>query len=500
MSHEVLKKMLLEDNKAFCMYPWIHLHTTPTGKAAPCCIAQSCANEVGVGDARKQSLMELVNSPKMNQLRLDMLDGVRNKECNKCYLHEDQGIFSSRQAANRDYAYALPEVIDYTNLEDGSLTKFEMRYFDIRFSNICNFKCRTCGAAYSSQWENEDLKHKMIGKPVPKNDNPAFLQDVIEQIDYMQVAYFAGGEPLITEEHYILLEEMIRRKKTDIVLKYNTNLSNFKFKDKDLLSLWKQFDYKVSIYASIDHYGERAEYIRTGTNWGTVENNFLLAKQQPFIDLQINTVVSVFNVLTIFEFYDYLLKKHMLRPEDYTYSLYNTTSPAYFSAHILPKDMKKHAVDKLSTAKNMLQNLKFSADQITHFQNAINWLGAKDTWDEQKQAFRDEVNRLDKIRNESFEKVFPELAPLLDDKKMASSGLRPLLTDPESTSVSDYGYKAVQAESVTASIEEPIEIEDTPVDVEELQKQLETEEQVENQEEPVAQPEIKKLRRPMLPV
>ena len=43
-------------------------------------------------------------------------------------------------------------------MNTGRIIKFRMRYFDIRFSNICNFKCRTCGSAFSSQWEARRLK------------------------------------------------------------------------------------------------------------------------------------------------------------------------------------------------------------------------------------------------------------------------------------------------------------------------------------------------------
>jgi hypothetical protein len=416
---ELFKQMMLKENPAFCMYPWIHLHTTPEGKAAPCCIAKSCEEEDGIGDSRTQSLMDLVNSEKMKKLRLDMLAGIKNEECRKCYWHEESGIRSSRQAANADYDHTFNEVIDYTNLEDGSLTNFEMKYFDIRFSNICNFKCRTCGAAYSSQWENEDLKHKMIGKPVPKNNNPQFLKDVIEQIPYMEVAYFAGGEPLITEEHYILLEEMIKQKKTNIQLRYNTNLSNFKYKDKDLLALWKRFDYKVSIYASIDHFGERAEYIRHGTDWGKVESNFLLALKQPFIDIQMNTVVSVFNFVTLLEFYQYLLDKHLLKPECYTYSLFNTASPEYLTSQILPLHLKEAGKAKLHLAIAMMNKFKFREDQVQQLVNTYNWVDTKHGWEEQKLMFRNEVRRLDAIRGENFVKVFPELADMLEDKPRA---------------------------------------------------------------------------------
>lgn len=416
--NQSFKDKMLKDNPSFCMYPWIHLHTTPEGKAAPCCIARSCIDKNGLGSSREKSLMELVNSEKMKKLRLDMLAGIQNDECQSCYEHEDLGIRSSRKASNINFSDDFDEVIKYTNFEDGSLTKFEMKYFDIRFSNICNFKCRSCGAGYSSQWEYEDLKHKLIGKSVPKNDNPKFLEDVIAQIPYMKVAYFAGGEPLITEEHYILLEEMIRQKKTDIQLIYNTNLSNLRFKNKDLLSLWKSFDKKIDIYASIDHYGERAEYIRHGTNWGQVEENFLLALSKPFINIQMNTVVTVYNYMTLYDFYEYIITKNMLKTNSYTYSLYNALSPEYLNCQVLPEHLKKIGSEKVNATIDMIRSYKdpgSSQDQIVHLTNTLNWANDKHLWDQYKEQFRNEVKRLDNIRNENFEKTFPELAELMHD-------------------------------------------------------------------------------------
>ena len=68
----------IEASNTFCNLPWIHLHSTPEGAAAPCCISASCSTPTGMGDTKKHRLMELVNSPIMKQLRLDMLDGKRN--------------------------------------------------------------------------------------------------------------------------------------------------------------------------------------------------------------------------------------------------------------------------------------------------------------------------------------------------------------------------------------------------------------------------------------
>lgn len=405
------------------MIPWVHLHTTPTGVAAPCCIAESC-NEPngGVGNSREQSLMELVNSEKMKKLRLDMLTGNKSEECTKCYAHEEQGVMSFRQQANESWKHAFDDVVTDTALEDGALYKFKMRYFDIRFSNICNFKCRTCGSAFSTQWEQEDLKNNVwTAKVHPKNDNKDFLQDVINQIDNIETAYFAGGEPLITEEHYILLEEMVRRNKIDIVLRYNTNLSNLKFKNKDLLGLWKHFTHKVEVYASIDHYGDRAEYIRHGTNWDTIEQNFRLLKENTsFIRPQINTVLSVFNYLTIFDFYKYIIDNNLYTPEDSVYTLYKMSTPEYLSCHILPEDLKKLGNESIDRAISYMKEKGFRPVQIEQLEQANGWINSQNTWDNHKLQFKEEIKRLDKIRGESFTDTFPEIASLykVDTNKM----------------------------------------------------------------------------------
>lgn len=410
--------MMLEKSDSFCMYPWIHLHTTPTGVAAPCCIAESTATEDGVGNSRAESLINLVNSEKMSKLRLDMLHGIKNPECIKCHMHEAQGVTSARQYANKEFAHVFDEALQYTNLDNGTLSHFEMKYFDVRFSNICNFKCRTCNSMFSTQWEQEDLKSRVPwAKLFPKNDNKQFLQDVVDQIPYIEVAYFAGGEPLITEEHYILLEEMIKQGKTNIKLRYNTNLSNLKFKNKDLLSLWQQFKYPIDIYASIDHYGERAEYIRHGTDWGQVETNFLSAKSKPFISLQINTVLSVFNLLTIDQFYQYLIDKKMYTVRCNAYQLYNMSTPEHIACHILPNEYKLRGKEAIENSIKILRSRAFSELKISQLSGTLQWIFSRENWEEQKMKFRSEVMRIDQIRGEKFDRVFPELAPLLKEPR-----------------------------------------------------------------------------------
>lgn len=395
--------------------PWIHLHSTPAGTAAPCCIAKACSTTEGFGSTRSGNLMDLVNNDQMKKLRLDMLNGVKNEECYNCHVHEEQGLPSFRTTGNDEYGRFIDEALSYTNVNDGSLTDFKMRYYDIRFSNICNFKCRTCGQEFSSQWEQENIRNKVSwAKEFPKNTNTEFLQDVIDQIPNLEVAYFAGGEPLITDEHYILLEEMIKQNRTDVRLRYNTNFSNLKFKNKDLLGLWKYFKHNIDIYASIDHYGERAEYIRHGTDWAVVENNYLMAKNLPYIDIKMNTVLSVFNYLTIDKFYEYAIDKKMIMPRDSISTLYNMVAPVHLAVHILPLNLKEKGSEAMSRVITRMKNDYFNPAQINQLSNANQWVFSQNSYDEQIEKFREEIRRIDKIRNEDFVKVFPELEELMD--------------------------------------------------------------------------------------
>ena len=366
--------------------------------------------------------MELVNSLKMKQLRLDMLNGIESDECTTCYQHEKTGIRSFREEGIRLYPESIEDAINNTN-SDGSVSEFNMRYYDMRFSNLCNFKCRTCGQEYSSQWEQENRKHRpeFVDVTFPKSANKELLQDAIDQIKNLKKAYFAGGEPLIMEEHYILLEEMIRQGYTDINLIYNSNISNIKYKDKDLIGLWKHFKKDVQLYASVDHVRERAEYIRHGTDWAVIEQNITDLRQHDFIKITMNTVLSIFNFLTIDKFYQYLITKNLYGNNDMAASLYCMSTPYYLSCHSMPNEFKQLGNESLERAIDLMTANKFRPAQLIELTQARPWAMSQDTWLDKDQygymnktRFRMEIERLDKIRGEKFENVFPELMPLLE--------------------------------------------------------------------------------------
>lgn len=413
--HNYDTEKLITESKTFCMMPWVHVHMTPEGVTMPCCISNfDHKDDIPKGLGIEGS----INSEAMKQLRLNMLAGKPSDMCKTCYKSEQinggQGD-SFRKDSNERYKKYIRDVLDNTGM-DGTLHNFQMRYYDIRFSNICNMKCRTCNAGYSSLWEAEDIKHGVRGDSVGSNTVPELVREIISHIPHMDHAYFAGGEPLITEDHYLILEEMIRQGRLDIQLVYNTNLSNLNFKNKDILSLWSKFDNVVQVFASLDHYGKRAEYIRSGTQWEKVEENIRKVRQADNVYFCITTTVSVMNYLTLDEFMQYFLDND-LWPNG-AWQLNPIWHPPYFSPAAMPQDLKdqarerlhrmvEHSFDVLGDEQAGRSMMHVDAQNFHHIAES------QQMWPEQQQDFLAEIARVDQIRSESFAETFPELRSML---------------------------------------------------------------------------------------
>lgn len=410
--------------KSLCALPWLHIHVTPDQNIMPCCIA----NMENVDDVRStmdDGIMDWMNSDAMKKMRLDMLNGEQPNACKTCY-HQEISMESFRKTTLREYDEFLEENIANTN-EDGSLDEFKMRYLDMRFSNLCNMKCRTCGSAYSSQWEIEDAKYDVhFNQPINEINTPVIVEELKQQLPNLKKAYFAGGEPLIMDDHYMLLEEMIRLGKTDIQLSYNTNISKLKYRDKDLMKLWSQFQHKVQIYASLDDFGSKAEYIRHGTKWNEVMKNYEKLHKDSTVQLNITSSISLFNWPTLTTFIDYLQEQELApwaRVNGGAWQINPIYGPEEFSFQALPIEYKKQVI---AEQKEYIQKLRVLdknrnvAHQVELLMNQLEQLAtlalAKDSWEEKKNRFRTEVRKIDGRRGEDFATTFPELARLIHEE------------------------------------------------------------------------------------
>ena len=385
-------------NDAFCVLAWIGLHINPDGDVYPCCVSD---HTMPYGNIHKDNSVEQIfRGKEFTNVRKMMLAGKKPPQCNNCYRDESQTGRSARIDFNESYKKEIK------GIKIPVSGKKRIRMLDIRFSNICNMKCRTCGPGFSSLWAQEE---RSLGKEeysyvqITKQS----LDEILELLPTVDHIYFAGGEPLIMDEHYKILEEIQRlglAKK--IHIRYSSNLSNIQYKKKDLLDLWKGFNL-IDFSASLDHYGERAEYIRHGTNWGTIEENIKKFQSVENLSLNISTTISVFNFVTYHDFFDYM-KEH-IQNVDYL-QCYPLTTPEHFSATVLPVQLKSQGVINLMKLGNNKKFKKFKEESkriIAHAKSA-------NAWNTYKKDFQKEITLRDKIRGEDFCKTFPELKEMLD--------------------------------------------------------------------------------------
>jgi len=406
------EEFLLKESQTFCIYPWIHLHAYPTGEAYPCCHAEMGVGQVG--NCRENTLEEIWNSPAQKQLRMDMLNEQPNPACARCYEQEESGFFSGRRSANKHHGHHIGRVS--MTEPNGYLNHFGMTYWDIRFSNLCNLSCRSCGHIFSSSWYQDQAK--LAGTQWAQNNTALNIagrnkddmwSQLMPHLDYVEQIYFAGGEPLMMEEHYNILDELERRGRFDVRLIYNTNFTQTKLKDREVFDYWRKFK-SVAVGASLDAMGPRAEYIRKGTDWDRVRSNRdLMIEMCPNVDFYISPTLSILNADHLPDFHRSWTEQGLIRAQDLNVNILQ--DPAYLRIDIATAEYKQHLIEKYQRHLTWLRPRDPLNRATVGFESAIKFLTATDN-SHLITKFWSKTHELDQIRNESVLKVLPELSVL----------------------------------------------------------------------------------------
>ena len=204
--------------------------------------------------------------------------------------------------------------------------------------------------------------------------------------------YLAGGEPLVTEEHYLLLQWLIDHKLTDIKLRYNTNLTILKYKGKSVIDYWKQFK-NVEILASVDANNDLASYVRTNSNWESIKKNIQVIKSLSHISVQISPTISILNVEFIPELINECISLNFITEDDIYINILER--PIHYNIQVFPTEIKSRIENKLFQYKSSLTSQKF----ISQINEIIQYMNSQDQsihWSK----FTLENKKLDHLRNE----------------------------------------------------------------------------------------------------
>jgi hypothetical protein len=400
----------MKDKKTFCILPFIHFYTQPDGEVKPCCIAGGFDN---IQTLRNQSIEEIFNSDEYKKLRKDMLTGVRNKVCDVCYKKEDVGESSPREFFNSSAIWNMPEVN-----EDYSVP-VDFQHIDIRFSNLCNFKCKMCNHTFSSHWY-EDAKKISGGTYLAKEDrkvinaSETIVEDIIPYIKNLKSVYFAGGEPLISEQHFILLDWLSKNIKDiddlntkKLTIHYNTNLSVLNYRNFDFVKYWNKF-IRVHLAISCDGVGKVGEYQRVGFKHDIFVNNLKKLREyanpvpttNPIdgISYSFQYTATIFNIEHVFDFIDYMISNNFIDTEE-CISFYYAWSPQQLSLNNIPKK------DKIRITKLFNEKIKKLSSEKTKNEliSIINYMNSDATL--VTSEVNDLVSQLDSLHATDFKNI-----------------------------------------------------------------------------------------------
>ena len=393
--------------------PWIHLHVSQNGNVIPCC--QAPPHKVHrFGNVNEQSIEQIWNGEAIELFRQKMLNNEKDHRCKQCYLKEDSGAKSLRQITNEKFSDKVTEVN-----EGGMSIDTIPIHFDVRFSNACNLKCRICGPWASSQWHKDAIAMGMRKKEskalsIAIEDEDSFFEQLIPLLPDAKEFYFAGGEPLMMEQHYKVLDALLACGNTSIRLSYNTNFSTLKFKHYNVVDYWKQFE-NVHLTASLDAEELHGEFLRKNIKWAQVlENRKLCLKELPHLKFQIAPTACVFNVSQLPQFHKNWVELGFIKVEDFILNI--LIHPKEYQINILPIEEQLILIPVYKYHIDWIENQEFinaesHRECIQQFRTVLNQLGQVA---EPKfiNSFKEKTTLLDSLRKENTSEQFNEVSGL----------------------------------------------------------------------------------------
>jgi len=377
----------------FCSLPFTHFSTRPNGDVLPCCRYPG-----KLGNIKDNSLEEIWNGEQMKELRKQFLANERPEKCWPCWQLEDSGGTSMRQTMNQNRNYEfelLPE------------QPFKIPVIELKLSNLCNFRCRTCKPDLSTTWLKDwhTVSNMYYDSNISINtekanffDTEEFLYNMLRLAPTIEILEFAGGEPLMDPLHYMVLNAL-KSEASHIEIKYSTNLSRLQIGKWDVFDYWK--DYKsVDVSLSMDGYPDLNDYIRSESNTKSIEENLKLVRKElgDKFKGRIALCFSAFNAYYLPESYSYFVRElDMPVHGNIAYD------PPFINPQLLPIDIKQKIITRYNVFRETINDMsKYHQKRIDRFLTTNgNYMMSEDK-SHLLDQFLKYTSILDKSRNTNF--------------------------------------------------------------------------------------------------
>jgi sulfatase maturation enzyme AslB (radical SAM superfamily) len=394
--------------------PWNNVSVDPDGSVKPCCISRDYIKK---SDGTKFNLghdkiEDFYNSPDYIEIRQKMLSGETVPGCSQCTQIESYGKESKRIITNRRFADQLNQT--------ETTVKPDIEYFDLRFGNLCNLKCRSCIPLNSSQLDKQVIEHPELKKFYHNSnynindwyETEIFDSNLFSNLSHIKLLYITGGEPSLIKKNFELLKKLIKEGYSkDISLIINSNLTNDKSDFFDLIVEFK----KVSFYASVDGYDSVQEYLRYPSDWSQIDKNIqkLVERRADNIELKLAPVIQIVNLGSITDLFEYAEKFNRQADKLVVDVFLNVLeNPSYLNILHLPNEYKIECWNRIETWVN--DKCQYQSELFhSQLETLKNICFAVTEHPEEIDTFFEFNEMLDKIQRTSLADTIPELYKIL---------------------------------------------------------------------------------------
>ena len=260
-----------DKSKPACYAPWITTYEQSKGGIVPCCEFTKHDRENNVKaiplipTEEHMDFEDRFRHPEMEKFKKRLMTTpILPIECMNCVADETAGLKSLRKQFDEHVDWAEK----YTDYK-WNVDKFEYKSMDYRESNLCNFSCKMCGSSLSSTHAKIEGQYGKTG--ILKNIHK--LQEHLNNLDSVTHVNFLGGEPVLTDSMWIIIDEIRKRNLQEhIYVSIVTNGSLLHRHNDNLMDKLDGFKF-VDISISIDCVGEQHNYWRHKNTWDIVQKN-----------------------------------------------------------------------------------------------------------------------------------------------------------------------------------------------------------------------------------
>ena len=372
----------------YCAAPWRGLHINPRGDVKTCC----AGNPNMLGNLNDQNIEEVLQGPKLQEIRRSLRQGIAHEYCSNCVNAEKFGN------SERDWHNTINHDFDSTQASD---TEHIPTLIDVRWNTTCNLSCNYCNPLASSKWA------QLKNIPFKSGTRPYYEQvcDYINQYrPHIREVALVGGEPLLLPENERLLDVIPEDCLVTVITNMSVTLETNKIFKK--LAQRKQVGWSMSF----DNIGSQFEYVRYGADWNLLQHNLTVIKEL-FARGHwggIHAVYSMYNATCLSNLFDWAKSQQL------TVHFQTVHAPPYLNPTNHNQAVQDIALDEINKVLARTDLTDSERNFLSQVKESYNQPATQDS----SKELLDFINQIELTYHSNtkgqFAQLWPELAELIE--------------------------------------------------------------------------------------